>query len=257
MKDINMVTGDEETEGEGEEDNSQSEILSCALGILIGILSLGKATRSSREESSLRDLLLPLQVISYRETDRAIAQTATDAALLLLTRWCSNTAEERKRAGYGGSAEAECSRAGISLSEGRLTVDTTCGSPNSAVVDDLPAAIEASNSASHTNISSHSDSSSRPDWQLVHQQSGSVLQQNCVHLQADAEADAEVEVAVCPSYFEMALLAALRDQCSSAEPYVRAFGVHSISSALNNTTQVSDSVRRSISNTLHFLLPPA
>jgi hypothetical protein len=198
MEDIKRAkTGAENEKGieeeDEEEDNSQSEILSCALGILIGILSLGKASRSRREEESLRALLWPLQVISYRETDEAIAQTATDAALLLLTRSCPN------------------SSSGVSHS---TTLDSTiCGTDDSASERVSPAVSEI-------------PSSSQRQW--GHQRNKSRLR---------GDDSTHRETALRPSAFQTSLFKALEDSCCSQEPYVRALGVHSISSALS-TTQV-------------------
>jgi hypothetical protein len=200
MEDIKRAkTGEEKEKEKGiegedeEEDSSQSEILSCALGILIGILSLGKASRSMREEESLRALLWPLQVISYRETDEAVAQTATDAALLLLTRSCAN------------------SSSGVSHS---TTLDSTVCGTNDNVSERVSPAV------------SEIPSSSQRQW--GHQRNKSPLR---------GDDSTHREAALRPSAFQTSLFKALEDSCSSQEPYVRALGVHSISSALS-TTQV-------------------
>lgn len=198
MEDIKRVKTEEEKDVETEEedieeDSSQTEILSCALGILVGILSLGKAIRSRREEESLRALLWPLQVISYRETDEAIAQTATDAALLLLTRSCSNSSS-----GAPHSHTLTLSRAGSG------TADT----------------VNVPERVSPANLPMPSSSRGQMGYQ-----------RNENRLQGD---DGTQHLSV----FQVSLFTALKDSCCSQEPYVRALGVHSISSSMSSTAQV-------------------
>jgi hypothetical protein len=198
MEDIERAKTEDEKEKEieemdDEEDSTQSEILSCALGLLIGILSLGKASRSRREEESLRALLWPLQVISYRETDEAIAQTATDAALLLLTRSSLNSSSRLSHS--------------CTLDSARCGTNENASKHISAAVFEMPSSSQS---------------------QLGHQRNDS-------HLSGDDSAHRET--AVHPSAFKTSLFRALEDSCFSQEPYVRALGVHSISSALS-TTQV-------------------
>ena len=67
--DKNGTEGEKEGEEDGEdgEDESQKEILSCVLGMLSAILTLGKSSRPLKEESALKQLMWPLQVIAYRE----------------------------------------------------------------------------------------------------------------------------------------------------------------------------------------------
>lgn len=208
MEDIKGAKAEEEKDREMDKekededaDSSQSEILSCALGILIGILSLGKARRSRREEESLRALLWPLQVISYRETDEAIAQAATDAALLLLTRSCSD------------------SSAGVP--DSRTLGSTGHGVAGNVSHKQVSPAIVEMPSSSHI--------------RLGHQGSESHLW---------GEDTTHHESAVRPSAFQASLFRALKDSCCSQEPYVRALGVHSISSALGSTSQVCYSISR-------------
>ena len=151
--------GGEEEEGEEEGEDSDDEVLTCALGILNGILSLGKSARSVKVEESLRTLLWPLQIISYRESNKETAKSAADAALLILTRSHTNKLNTDKLSKIDGVDEA---------------------------------------------------------------MKGVVNEKDNVH-----------------SPFASLLFRALQDYCDSPEPHMRALGVHMISTAIGDVSQVS------------------
>ena len=154
---IDGVVGDDE-EDEEEGGGGDDEVVTCALGILSGILSLGKSSRGVKIEESLRTLLWPLQIISYRESNREIAKGAADAALLILTR-------------------------------------------------------------SHTNKLNKLNKISRVDEVTM---TGVINDKDDMH-----------------SAFANMLLTTLQDYCDSPEPHMRALGIHIISTAIDDVTQVS------------------
>ena len=76
-----------------ESDGGDLEILSCALSILTALLGLGSGEkRSAREETALRGLLRPLQIIAFKDPDEERARAASDSSLLLLNRFTTSGA---------------------------------------------------------------------------------------------------------------------------------------------------------------------
>ena len=74
------------------------EILSCALSILTALLGLGSGEkRSAREETALRCLLRPLQIIAFKDPDEERARAASDSTLLLLNRFTSSCTVENEK----------------------------------------------------------------------------------------------------------------------------------------------------------------
>jgi hypothetical protein len=59
-------------------------MLSCVVAVVTGMLALGSDKRSPEEMTVLREFLPLLQSIAQYERDASVAQSASDAALLLL-----------------------------------------------------------------------------------------------------------------------------------------------------------------------------
>ena len=75
----------------GQAEDGDLEILSCALSILTALLGLGSGEkRSAQEETALRGLLRPLQIIAFKDPDEERARAASDSSLLLLNRFASS-----------------------------------------------------------------------------------------------------------------------------------------------------------------------
>lgn len=208
----NKADDDDERKGEeggdgdeDEEDESQKEMLSCVLGMLSAILTLGKASRTFKEESVLKQLMWPLQVISYRESDVVLCKLATDISLMLLTRTCARTVTETKEKllGAEGGADEKCKPhmiAGHDTPKNDNVMEISYGEHKQ-----LPRREDVSDDLSSSVMSPSSFSSS----------SSSSL-----------------------SAFAAVLLRTLNEYCSSPEPYVRAMGLHNISTQIGDPTQV-------------------
>jgi hypothetical protein len=108
------------SEGGPPDQEDDTEIVSCVLGILAALLGLGSSKRSEKEEAALRGLLQPLQTIAFKDSDE-LAQAASEASLMLLNR-------------FTGGAMKKPSR-GPSLSESRFAqvvasaISECCSSP--------------------------------------------------------------------------------------------------------------------------------
>lgn len=72
-----------------EDSEGDTDIIGTVLAILSAILSFGSPSRPVEEEKLLRGLLTSLQSLSSLESDPEISQSASDVALVLLTRSAS------------------------------------------------------------------------------------------------------------------------------------------------------------------------
>jgi hypothetical protein len=73
-----------------------TEIVSCVLGILAALLGLGSSKRPEKEEAALRGLLQPLQTIAFKDSDE-LAQAASEASLMLLNRFTGGAVNKPSR----------------------------------------------------------------------------------------------------------------------------------------------------------------
>lgn len=74
-------------DGDDDKENEDSEMVLTVLGILGGMLQMGSAKRSTKEEHALRGVILPaLQMISSGDRNSFVSQTAADVALLIMIR---------------------------------------------------------------------------------------------------------------------------------------------------------------------------
>ena len=105
------VCSEVETDNEGDE---RSETASTCMAILSTILVLGNKTRPEKEEAEIRKCLPYLQTISRYscmarsddgDDERSIGQTASDLALLVLTRGMAEVGEHMPRKNASSAAE--------------------------------------------------------------------------------------------------------------------------------------------------------
>ena len=161
---------DEEEEGEGDEGEEEGEgnqMISCVLGILSAMLALGNESRTKKEETALSNLVWSLHVIAFRESSSNLSQTASDVAMLLLTRTCSPL---------------------------------------------IPSSLSSSSSSSSAITSASTSSSS------------------------SSSSSSSASTSVSP--FCSLLFSILNDFCTSIDPPMRSFGVHKISLAITDYSQV-------------------
>lgn len=198
--------GEVEVDGGEYEDESQKQILSCVLGMLSAILTLGKDSRSFKEEEALKQLLWPLQIIGYRESDMELSKLSTDVSLMLLTRSCNHPVTKEKANTLAVSADCdkncEVQTLGGRIPKSSVAVEISCNEYTQPV---------------HVGFSSDRDSNHA---------------EFVVHPIASSSSSSSA------STFTVSLLQILTEFCSSPEPYVRAMGLHYITTAIGTNTQV-------------------
>ena len=224
-KEIEEVIEGEGDEGKyedetGDEDESQKQILSCVLGMLSAILTLGKASRSFKEEEALKQLLWPLQIIAYRESDIELSKLSTDVSLMLLTRSCNHTVAREKANSHVMPADYdknyEVQTLGSRISKGGVAVEISCNEYTQPV---------------HVGVSS--DRNSNHAEFVVHPIASSTSSTSSSSTSSSSSSSSS-----SPSTFTVSLLQLLNEYCSSPEPYVRAMGLHYITTAIGDNTQV-------------------
>ena len=193
----------------GDEDESEKQILSCVLGMLSAILTLGKASRSFKEEEALKQLLWPLQIIAYRESDIELSKLSTDVSLMLLTRSCNHTVARGKASSLVVSADydknCEVQTLGGRIPKSGDAVEILC----KVYTQPVPVGLSSDRNSNHAEFAVHPIASSSSS-----------------------------SSSSSPSTFTVSLLQILNEYCSSPEPYVRAMGLHYITTAIGANTQV-------------------
>ena len=169
-KDVEGVEEAEVGEGEDEEEGEEgdgNQMISCVLGILSAMLALGNESRTKKEETALSNLVWSLHVIAFRESSSNLSQTASDVAMLLLTRTCSPL---------------------------------------------IPSSLSSSSSSSSAITSASTSSSS------------------------SSSSSSSASTSVSP--FCSLLFSILNDFCTSIDPPMRSFGVHKLSLAITDYSEV-------------------
>ena len=202
-----------------DEDESQKQILSCVLGMLSAILTLGKDSRSFKEEEALKQLLWPLQIIAYRESDIELSKLSTDVSLMLLTRPCNHTLAEEKAKSPAVSADS----------------DKNCAVPKSSVA----VKISCNEYTQPVHVGVSSDRNSNHAEFVVHPiASSSSSSSSSSTSSSTSSSNFSSSSSSSASTFTVSLLQILNEFCSSPEPYVRAMGLHYITTAIGANTQV-------------------
>ena len=204
---INILENMTANEEKKDRSDDNTEIVLCVLGILSAMLALGSVNRSDKEEKALNSLLLSLHVIAYRESDTDLSQTASEAAMLLLTRHCAKSK----------------SMSNINQNENNNTNQSVDVTPNYS----KNPLIRAIQSTSHNHgIIADGNLSPSSDYKY----NNTAVEMNVAESKNVKNIPSNIPI----SSFCQILFKTLNDYCSCSEAYMRAMGVHTISLAIND-----------------------